>query len=115
MNEQLRVPQLSVAVHVTVVVPTGNVEPEARLHVTVVPLPVGVVKFTTAPSAEVAEVVIFAGQVIAGVPFTVTEKLHDDWPPALVAVQLTIVVPSGKLEPEAGVQFTVTPGTDGIG
>jgi hypothetical protein len=29
---------------------------------------------------------------------------------ASVAVQLTVVVPSGKVEPEAGVQLVVTPG-----
>jgi hypothetical protein len=29
---------------------------------------------------------------------------------ASVAVQLTVVVPSGKLEPEAGTQAVVTPG-----
>ena len=45
VNEHDCVPQLFVAVHVTVVVPTGNVEPDARSHETVVPvpLPVGVV------------------------------------------------------------------------
>ena len=110
-------PQLFVAVHVTVVVPTGKVEPEARSQVTVVPLPlpVGTVKFTTAPFAEVADVVIFAGQVNAGASFTVTAKVQDDCPPALLAVQVTVVTPSGKLEPEAGVQVTVTPGAEGTG
>ena len=39
VNEQVCVPQLFVAVHVTVVVPTGKVEPEARSHETVVSIP----------------------------------------------------------------------------
>ena len=50
--------------------------------------------------------VTFAGQVIVGgcVSFTVTVKVQEG--PA-VAVQVTVVVPFGKKEPEAGVQFTV--------
>ena len=35
LNEQDELPQLFVAVHVTVVVPTANVEPDAGLQVTV--------------------------------------------------------------------------------
>src|SRR5882724_1169113 len=42
---------------------------------------------------------------------TVTLKLHEAvFPAASVAVQLTEVVPTGKLEPEAGMQLVVTPG-----
>jgi hypothetical protein len=42
---------------------------------------------------------------------TVTAKLQlVVLPAASVAVQVTAVVPSGKREPDAGVQETVTPG-----
>ena len=38
-------------------------------------------------------------------------KLHWEWlPEASVAVQLTVLVPIGKHEPEAGVAITETPG-----
>jgi hypothetical protein len=40
-----------------------------------------------------------------------TVKLHAFvLPDVSVAVQVTVVVPSGKLEPDAGLQATVTPG-----
>src|SRR5215475_8797029 len=42
---------------------------------------------------------------------TVTLKLQEAVaPPESVAVQLTVVTPSGKAEPEGGLQTTVTPG-----
>ena len=45
------------------------------------------------------------------VSLTVTEKLHwAVWPDPSVAVQVTGVVPLTKVEPEAGLQATVTPG-----
>ena len=111
VNEHDCVPQLFDAVQVTVVVPIGNVEPDARSHETDVPmpLPAGVAKVTAAPLADVAPVVIFVGQVIAGLSFTVTTNEHVASPAELAARQFTVVVPSGKLEPEAGVQLTVTP------
>ena len=55
---------------------------------------------------------MLAGQVIDGgcVSLTVTVKVQK---PVLfelsVAVQVTVVVPFGKVEPEAGTQLTVTP------
>jgi len=58
-------------------------------------------------------VVIFAGQFIIGISLslTVTLKLHVAvLPDASVAVQLTGVVPFGKVEPDGGVQLVVTPG-----
>ena len=117
VNEHDCVPQLFVAVHVTVVVPTGKVEPEARSHDTVVPkpLPVGVVKFTAAPLAEVADVVMFVGQVMAGASPTVTVNEHVASPAELEARQVTVVVPSGKLAPEAGEQLTVAPAPVAVG
>ena len=59
---------------------------------------------------------IFAGQVIEIVqpPPTVTvtvKELLPTLPLASVAVQFTVVVPRGKLEPDGGVQIGVpTPG-----
>ena len=39
----------------------------------------------------------------------VTVKLHEAEPAELVAVQVTVVVPIGNVEPEGGVQVTVAP------
>ena len=44
--------------------------------------------------------------LITGVSLIVTEKVHDDEPHVLVAVQVTVVVPVAKVEPEAGEQET---------
>jgi hypothetical protein len=45
------------------------------------------------------------------VSLTVTVKLHVFvWPAASVAVQVTVVIPPGKVEPDGGVQLAVTPG-----
>ena len=117
VNEHDTEPQAFVAVQVTVVVPTGKVEPEARSHDTVVPmpLPAGVTKLTAAPLADVAPVVIFVGQVIAGLSLTVTANEHVTSPAALEARQVTVVVPSGKLDPEAGEQLTVAPTPVAVG
>jgi hypothetical protein len=52
-----------------------------------------------------------AGQVTARAPAatTVTLKEQVAWlPEASVAVQLTVVVPIGKVEPEGGLQATFT-------
>ena len=53
---------------------------------------------------------MLAGQVIIGSSqsLTVTWKLHCLWlPTPSVAVQLTVVVPNAKLEPDNGLQVTV--------
>jgi hypothetical protein len=66
-----------------------------------------------APKADCWATVIFAGQVIVGfsVSFTVTVKLQVAvLPEPSVAVQVTVVVPLGNVEPEGGEQETVTPG-----
>jgi hypothetical protein len=52
--------------------------------------------------------VIFVGHVIVGAAVTVTANVHEAWPAELEAVQVTVVVPTAKLEPDAGVQTTVT-------
>ncbi|MFA5910094.1 MAG: hypothetical protein WC815_15035 [Vicinamibacterales bacterium] len=60
----------SVAVHVTVVAPSGKVELEAGVHATATgslpPLAVGVVNVTAVPLADVVLAVIGAGQVSVG-------------------------------------------------
>ena len=56
---------------------------------------------------------MFAGQVIAGacVSCTVTENEHVPvFPTASVAVHVTVVVPTGKVEPDAGTHTIVAPG-----
>jgi len=100
------------AVQVTVVVPTRKNEPDAGVHFTVpqAPLVVGA-KVTTAPHWFGSfDVVMFPGQVITqSLTVTVNEQvavLFD----ASVAVQVTVVVPTGKQDPEAGAQVTVAPG-----
>jgi len=108
-------PAPSVAEQPTVVTPSGNVEPETAEHVTATdPLTRSLaetVKFTTAPDGPVASSVMLAGKVSVGgvVSWMVTLKLPLVVLPALsVAEQSTLVVPSGNVLPEAGVQDTVT-------
>jgi hypothetical protein len=101
----------SVAVHVTVVTPTGKVAPDAGTHTTVAPGQlsdaVGVVKFTTAEHwPAVFDCVMFAGHVTAGACVSCTVTVNEQLGPAVV-VQLTVVVPTGKLDPEGGVHVTV--------
>ena len=117
-NVQLDVfPEASVAVAVTVVAPTGNVDPEAGEAETVAPgqLSVtGIWKLTTAPQAPGSLLtVMFAGQVSCGASLsaTVTVKVQlDVFPAASVAVATTFVVPRGNADPEAGTLVTLTPG-----
>ena len=55
---------------------------------------------------------MLAGQLITGawLSFTVTVKLHEEVLPATsVVVQVTVVVPFEKVEPEGGSQTKVTP------
>src|SRR5260370_14204413 len=66
-------------------------------------------KVTMAPAAPVACAVMGFGTCNAGgvVSTTVTVKLPVDVLPAVsVAEQFTVVVPSGKIEPEGGEQVT---------
>jgi CHASE1-domain containing sensor protein len=109
----LELPTASVAVQLTVVAPLGKVAPLATgspLVVQVTPEPGQLseeptLKFTTAVHAPGAVFeVMLPGQVVT-VGFwwssTVTEKLQGllELPTASVAVQLTVVVPLGKLAP----------------
>jgi hypothetical protein len=104
-------PSLFVAVHVTVVVATANVDPDAGTHDTgSVPslksLAVGSVNVTTAPELLVAAVVISAGTpaIVGAVSITVTMNDPDAVPPsASVATQFTVVVPNANVDADAGV------------
>src|SRR5882672_8910931 len=106
---------LSVAVHVTVVGPTGNVAPLAGVQFAAT-LPSSrsvaeAVKVNTAPAALVASTVALAGTVRTGpvVSFTVTVNDAAVWLPcASVAPQVTVVAPNGKVAPLAGVQLVAT-------
>ncbi len=65
---------------------------------------------TIAPPAPVASIVMGAVHSTLGgvVSSTVIVKLQvAEFPAASVAVQVTVVVPKGKSEPEAGVQLTL--------
>ena len=105
-------PDGSVAVQLTVVVPVANIDPEAGVHV-IVTVPLlsaadGTVYVTLpelAPGGNVTRTL--AGGVIVGSSSstTCTAKLADAvLPTESVAVQLTVVVPIGKNDPDAGVQ-----------
>lgn len=106
-------PDASVAVHVTVVVPTGNGVPEGGTHATVTPgqlsVATGSAKVPTAAVAigqlAGATAVTLVGQVMVGgcvsLTVTVNEQVRGGGP---VVVQVTVVVPTGKNEPDAGEQ-----------
>ena len=101
----------SVAVHVTVVVPTGKQDPDGGLQTTVTPgqlsLAVVVKATTTHGSVAVAVLaVLFGGQVIVGGCVSLTVTVNVQLGPA-EDVQVTVVVPLGKNEPDAGVHVTV--------
>jgi uncharacterized protein YhbP (UPF0306 family) len=103
----------SVAVQVTVVGPSGNVAPLAGVQVTArgpsTPSLAVAVKLNTAPVGLLASIVAFAGTVTTGPTVSVTVTVKEAAPllPLVsVAVQPTVVGPSGKVEPLAGVQVT---------
>jgi hypothetical protein len=108
-------PRVSLAVQLTVVGPSGKVEPLAGVHV------VGntpstlsdddVVKLNAAPVAAVASTVAGVGTVTTGPDVSATVTVNEAapvLPRASVAVQLTVVVPSGKTAPLAGAHVTAT-------
>src|SRR5947209_19726268 len=110
LNDPEVVPLLFVAVHCTALVPSGNVDPEAGVHVTT-PLPVAVtVKVTAAPLGLVASVVMSSGRVSAGAPLvtvTVNEPVVS-FALESIAKHCTLVVPNWNVEPEAGEQWTTS-------
>ena len=110
----LTLPEASVAVTVTVVVPTGKKLPEAGELVIVTPgqLSVAVgVKETFAPHwPAVFGTTILAGQVTVGgcTSLTLIVNVHVAvLPDASVTVAVTVVIPTGKKDPDAGVLVTV--------
>ena len=120
-NEHVPVfPTASVAVQVTVVTPTGKVEPDAGTHATVAPGQLSDADDANVTTAEhwpaAFGTVTGAGQFATGacVSFTVTVNEHVG---PLVVEQLTVVVPTAKNDPEAGTHVTVphTPVVDGAG
>lgn len=108
-------PDASVAVAVTVVVPFGKTEPDGGLDTTLTPGQLSdavTVKFTTLEHCPAAAgMTMFAGQVTVGacVSFTVTvnEQLAS-FLFASMTVQVTVVVPFGKVEPD-GIVHTGEP------
>jgi hypothetical protein len=111
VNEQVFVlPDVSVAVHITVVTPNGNSDPdagdtfvEARPQLSV---NTGAEKFTTALLWLTGTfVTMFAEQVMLGacVSFTAIVKLQFV---PFAEVHVTRLVPFGKNEPDAGEQLT---------
>jgi len=112
-------PEASVAVQVTVVVPTGKGWPGVTtwlfwfLQTMVTPGQLSdavTVKLTGELVAigheAAAAVVMSAGQVITGGVLSVTVTVNVQLGPA-VLVQVTVVVPAGKQLPEAGPHVTV--------
>jgi hypothetical protein len=109
-------PRASVAVQVTVVVPSGNVNPLAGVQVTsTTPSTVSVadaVQVNAAPDGLVASTVAFPGTVTTGGVVSLTVTVNEAvpvLPRTSVAVHVTVVAPSGNVTPLGGVQFTVTP------
>ena len=108
-------PRASLAVQFTVVGPSGKIVPLAGLHVGgTMPSMVSVadvVKVNAPPVAPVASIVALAGTVTTGGVVSATVTVNDAvlmFPRASLAVQLTVVVPSGNVAPLAGVQVTAT-------
>ena len=109
----------SVAVHETVVVPSGKVSPDAWLQEKVgegsIASAAETENVTTAPPAPVASLEIGPGTDTVGAPWsaTVTVKVAGadvlfEWS---FAVQETVVAPSGNVDPDAGLQATVGDGS----
>jgi hypothetical protein len=108
-------PEWSEAVHETVVFPSGKVEPDPGLQLTVglgSTLSVAVAeKLTAAPLPDVASVVMFEGTVSTGSVRSATVTLKDFvgevLPAESIAVHDTLVVPIGKVDPDALLQLMV--------
>ena len=104
-------PEASVAVQVTVVTPMGKQLPEGGLQTTTTPGQLSlavVVKLTTKQGELTSGVttVWLGGQVIEGGCVSLTVTVNVQLGPA-VLVQVTVVVPTGKNEPDGGEQVTV--------
>jgi len=106
-------PCASVDVQFTVVVATGNVDPDTGSQLTGVAPSIASAPVTanptTAPFGPVASVAMFAGTVTDGPVVSRTVTVNDPdpvLPCASVDVQTTGVVPSVNVDPDAGVQLT---------
>ena len=107
-------PAKSVAVHVTVVVPGGNGVPDGGLQTVTTPgqlseaVGAGKLAATPAVGGQVIALtaVTLAGQVIEGGCTSMTVIVNVQIGPTVV-VQVMVVVPTGKNEPEAGLQLIV--------
>ena len=114
VNEQVAVlPDPSVAVQVTVVVPAGKLEPEGGTQATVTPgqlsLTVGAGKVTGSLLVSGSPVAVtLAGQVIDGGDVSTTVTVNVQLSPAPASWQVTVVVPTGKNDPDAGEQVMVS-------
>src|SRR5689334_22885214 len=105
-------PLASVARHVTTFVPFANVEPEGGTQTSSTWLEqlsnAVALKFTTAVQLpRSVDWVIFGGSEMVGacLSSTVTVKEQEAlFPEGSVAVHVTVLVPTGKLEPEGGTQ-----------
>jgi len=112
-------PDASLTAQLTGVVPFGNAEPDAGMQ-TGMPTPgqlseaVGTKVTTAEHRSGSLFFVIFAGQTIVGActSLTVTVNVHDEeLLDASLTVQVTVVVPFGNAELDAGEQTGVpTPG-----
>jgi hypothetical protein len=117
LKEQLALrPTASVAVQVTVVAPAAKVEPDGGTQLTgtepgQLSVAVGVYVTTALHWPTSALLVMFAGQVMLGAWPSLTVTVNEQLalrPAASVAVQVTVVAPSAKLEPDGGTQLTGT-------
>ena len=113
VTEKLHVPVFvaaSVAVQVTVVTPTGKVEPDAGTHATVAPGQLSDADDANVTTAEhwpaAFGTVTGAGQFATGACVSVTVTVNEHVGP-LVVEQFTVVVPTAKNDPEAGTHVTV--------
>jgi hypothetical protein len=111
----VQLPQVSQAVQVTVVVPTGKVLPLGGVQVTVGgglhPPLAELVKKTTAPATLVSVTVMLVEQVstiggwlVGGSTWTWNEQLVE-LPQESLAVQVTVVFPTGNVLPLGGLQL----------
>jgi hypothetical protein len=101
---------------VIVVVPIGRQEPDGGTQATVTPGQLSVAGgfgnvATLHPPEPIAKTLV--GHVIVGgcVSLTVTVNEHGEPPPE----QVTVVVPTGKNDPEGGVQVTVPHAPEVVG
>jgi hypothetical protein len=107
-------PCVSVALHMTVVGPMGNVAPEtgAQANVAASSGSVALTTYvTTAPLALVATAVMLVGRLRVGAVLSSTTTVAlavPVLPAPSVAVQVMVVGPTGKVLPEAGAQVGVS-------